>query len=38
MVVGNEEGVVGHGMGKAQEVVSAIKGTEDAKKIYIAFL
>ena len=24
MVVGNEEGVVGHGMGKAQEVVSAI--------------
>ena len=33
MVVGNEEGVVGHGMGKAQEVVSAItKGTEDAKK------
>ena len=33
MVVGNEDGVVGHGMGKAQEVVSAItKGTEDAKK------
>ena len=33
VVVGNEEGVVGHGMGKAQEVVSAItKGTEDAKK------
>ena len=33
VVVGNEEGVVGHGMGKAKEVISAIsKGTEDAKK------
>ena len=33
MVVGDEAGVVGHGMGKAQEVVSAItKATEDAKK------
>ena len=33
VVVGNENGVVGHGMGKAQEVVSAItKATEDAKK------
>ena len=33
MVVGDEAGVVGHGMGKAHEVVSAItKATEDAKK------
>jgi len=33
MVVGDEAGVVGHGMGKAKEVVSAItKATEDAKK------
>ena len=33
VVVGNEEGVVGHGLGKAKEVVEAIsKGVDDAKK------
>ena len=33
MVVGNENGVVGHGLGKAKEVQEAItKGIEDAKK------
>ncbi len=33
MVVGNEQGVVGFGLGKAQEVTSAIaKGIDDAKK------
>ena len=33
MVVGNENGVVGYGLGKAREVSTAIaKGTEDAKK------
>jgi len=33
VVVGNEGGVVGHGLGKAKEVTSAIaKGIDDAKK------
>lgn len=33
VVVGNESGIVGHGLGKAKEVVEAIaKGIDDAKK------
>ena len=33
VIVGNEEGVVGHGLGKAKEVSTAIsKAVEDAKK------
>ena len=36
VVVGNEGGVVGHGLGKAKEVVEAIsKGVDDAKKSLI---
>ena len=32
VVVGNENGVVGYGLGKANEVTNAIiKGTDDAK-------
>jgi len=33
VVVGNEKGVVGHGLGKSKEVAEAVtKATEDAKK------
>ncbi|MEI7594922.1 MAG: 30S ribosomal protein S5 [Bacteroidota bacterium] len=33
VVVGNEKGIVGHGLGKASEVTAAIaKGVDDAKK------
>lgn len=33
VVVGNEDGIVGHGLGKAKEVTEAIaKGIDDAKK------
>ena len=33
VVVGNEKGIVGHGLGKSNEVTSAIaKGIDDAKK------
>jgi small subunit ribosomal protein S5 len=36
VVVGNENGVVGHGLGKAKEVAEAIaKGIDDAKKSLI---
>jgi len=38
VVVGNEKGIVGYGLGKASEVTSAIaKGVEDAKKNLIKF-
>lgn len=36
VVVGNENGIVGHGLGKAKEVTDAIsKGVDDAKKSLI---
>ena len=39
VVVGNEDGIVGYGLGKASEVTTAIaKGIEDAKKNLIKFL
>ncbi len=35
VVVGNEDGIVGYGLGKASEVTTAIaKGVEDAKRPY----
>ena len=34
VVVGNEDGVIGHGLGKSKEVASAIsKAVEEAKKV-----
>ncbi len=37
VVVGNEDGIVGHGLGKAREVNEAItKGIDDAKKNLVA--
>jgi small subunit ribosomal protein S5 len=37
VVVGNENGIVGYGLGKASEVTTAIsKGIEDAKKNLIS--
>ena len=39
VVVGDENGVVGHGLGKSKDVSSAIaKAVEDAKKISLEFL
>ena len=36
VVVGNEDGIIGYGLGKANEVTTAIaKGIEDAKKSLI---
>src|SRR5579872_2280739 len=36
VVVGNEKGIVGYGLGKAREVTDAVtKGIEDAKKSLI---
>jgi len=36
VVVGNEKGIVGYGLGKAKEVTDAIsKGVDDAKKTLI---
>ncbi|GIR50777.1 MAG: hypothetical protein CM15mP59_5190 [Flavobacteriaceae bacterium] len=38
VVVGDENGVVGHGLGKSKEVSEAIaKAVEDAKKIWCVF-
>jgi small subunit ribosomal protein S5 len=33
VVVGDENGVVGHGLGKSKDVSEATKAVEDAKKI-----
>jgi small subunit ribosomal protein S5 len=38
VVVGDENGVVGHGLGKSKDVSEAIAAVEDAKKNLVKFL
>jgi small subunit ribosomal protein S5 len=38
VVVGDENGVVGHGLGKSKDVSEAIAKAEDAKKNLVKFL